>query len=110
MMTLRYSQQDARLWAAFSGDYNPVHFDKAWVKSQGKPAQRARYARPAGCQTVHQSGSSPLILSEVYRAVAQAAVAGYHLPSDVRSQQACFSLRVRSYRSNGLPFMCYRAG
>ncbi|HID3972991.1 protein dehydratase [Enterobacter cloacae] len=35
MMTLRYSQQDARLWAAFSGDYNPVHFDKAWVKSQG---------------------------------------------------------------------------
>lgn len=30
MMTLRYSQQDARLWAAFSGDYNPVHFDKAW--------------------------------------------------------------------------------
>jgi hypothetical protein len=35
MMTLHYSQQDARLWAAFSGDYNPVHFDKAWVKSQG---------------------------------------------------------------------------
>jgi len=35
MRTLRYGQRDARLWAAFSVDYNPVHFDKAWVKAQG---------------------------------------------------------------------------
>ncbi|MBE4854625.1 protein dehydratase [Enterobacter cloacae complex sp. P40RS] len=35
MRTLCYSQLDARQWAAFSGDYNPVHFDKAWVKARG---------------------------------------------------------------------------
>ena len=35
MMPLHYGQQDARRWAAFSGDYNPVHFDEAWVKARG---------------------------------------------------------------------------
>ncbi|QMI06723.1 MaoC family dehydratase [Citrobacter sp. RHB25-C09] len=35
MMPLHYTQLDARRWAAFSGDYNPVHFDEAWVKAQG---------------------------------------------------------------------------
>lgn len=35
MMPLHYSHQDARCWAAFSGDYNPVHFDEAWVTAQG---------------------------------------------------------------------------
>ncbi|WP_155108726.1 MaoC family dehydratase [Intestinirhabdus alba] len=37
-MPLRYTRHDARRWAAFSGDYNPVHFDKAWVKAQGGSA------------------------------------------------------------------------
>lgn len=46
MMTLRYSQQDARLWAAFSGDYNPVHFDKAWVKSQGEAGSACTVCAP----------------------------------------------------------------
>lgn len=38
MTPLHYSQLDARRWAAFSGDYNPVHFDEAWVKAQGGSA------------------------------------------------------------------------
>lgn len=35
MMPLHYGHQDASRWAAFSGDYNPVHFDEAWVKARG---------------------------------------------------------------------------
>lgn len=35
MIPLHYGHQDARRWAAFSGDYNPVHFDESWVKSRG---------------------------------------------------------------------------
>ncbi|HAT8014198.1 hypothetical protein [Citrobacter rodentium] len=38
MMALHYGQQDASRWAAFSGDYNPVHFDEAWVKARGGSA------------------------------------------------------------------------
>ncbi len=35
MMPLYYTLHDARRWAAFSGDYNPVHFDESWVKARG---------------------------------------------------------------------------
>lgn len=38
MTSLHYTHQDARRWAAFSGDYNPVHFDEGWVKAQGGEA------------------------------------------------------------------------
>ncbi|KNC90131.1 protein dehydratase [Trabulsiella odontotermitis] len=38
MMSLLYTLDDAHRWAAFSGDYNPVHFDEAWVKTQGGTA------------------------------------------------------------------------
>lgn len=35
MMPLHYTLSDAYGWAAFSGDYNPVHFDASWAKKQG---------------------------------------------------------------------------
>lgn len=35
MIPLHYEISDARRWAAFSGDYNPVHFDESWVRAQG---------------------------------------------------------------------------
>lgn len=38
MTVLRYSLQDARQWASFSGDRNPIHFDRDWVKRQGGEA------------------------------------------------------------------------
>ncbi|MFW0766366.1 protein dehydratase [Trabulsiella odontotermitis] len=38
MTPLHYTLEDAHRWAAFSGDYNPVHFDEAWVKAQGGTA------------------------------------------------------------------------
>lgn len=38
MRPLFYTLNDARRWAAFSGDYNPVHFDKSWVQAQGGEA------------------------------------------------------------------------
>jgi hypothetical protein len=38
MTPLYYTLDDAHRWAAFSGDYNPVHFDEAWVKAQGGTA------------------------------------------------------------------------
>lgn len=34
-MHLQYSLQDAWQWAAFSGDFNPIHFDKQWVEKRG---------------------------------------------------------------------------
>lgn len=34
-MQLTYTQGDAERWAAFSGDYNPIHFDAAAAKSLG---------------------------------------------------------------------------
>jgi len=33
--TLRYSLSDAERWAAFSGDYNPIHFDAAEAQRLG---------------------------------------------------------------------------
>lgn len=33
--TLRYSLRDAERWAAFSGDYNPIHFDAAGAQRLG---------------------------------------------------------------------------
>lgn len=33
--TLRYSLSDAERWAAFSGDYNPIHFDAAEARRLG---------------------------------------------------------------------------
>lgn len=33
--TLRYSLSDAERWAAFSGDYNPIHFDAARAQRLG---------------------------------------------------------------------------
>lgn len=35
MRTLHYTLEDAKQWAAFSGDYNPIHFDLEWVKAKG---------------------------------------------------------------------------
>lgn len=35
MMSLCYTQRDAERWAAFSGDYNPIHFDAAEAKRLG---------------------------------------------------------------------------
>ncbi|WP_058910646.1 hypothetical protein [Entomohabitans teleogrylli] len=35
MKPLHYTLADAHQWAAFSGDYNPVHFDLPWVQAQG---------------------------------------------------------------------------
>lgn len=35
MKLLHYTLHDARRWAAFSGDYNPMHFDDNWVKIHG---------------------------------------------------------------------------
>lgn len=35
MMPLSYSLDDAERWAAFSGDYNPIHFDAAEAKRLG---------------------------------------------------------------------------
>jgi len=35
MKTLRYTQDDAWRWAAFSGDHNPIHFNKQWVRERG---------------------------------------------------------------------------
>lgn len=35
MRTLHYTLDDAKQWAAFSGDYNPIHFDLEWVKAKG---------------------------------------------------------------------------
>lgn len=34
-MSLYYTLQDAERWAAFSGDYNPIHFDAAEAKHLG---------------------------------------------------------------------------
>lgn len=35
MKTLCYTMKDANDWAEFSGDYNPIHFDLAWVQARG---------------------------------------------------------------------------
>ncbi|WP_380183038.1 MaoC/PaaZ C-terminal domain-containing protein [Kalamiella sp. sgz302252] len=35
MNTLLYTQRDAEEWAAFSGDYNPVHFDNGYAHKIG---------------------------------------------------------------------------
>ncbi|MBO1916418.1 MaoC family dehydratase [Providencia rettgeri] len=35
MRTLRYTLEDAKQWASFSGDDNPIHFDLEWVKAKG---------------------------------------------------------------------------
>ncbi|MEX0425324.1 MaoC family dehydratase [Providencia rettgeri] len=35
MRTLRYTLDDAKQWASFSGDDNPIHFDLEWVKAKG---------------------------------------------------------------------------
>ena len=34
-MKLTYALDDAKRWAAFSGDYNPVHFDVDYARSIG---------------------------------------------------------------------------
>lgn len=34
-MILNYSVRDAEEWAAFSGDYNPIHFDLQYVRNMG---------------------------------------------------------------------------
>lgn len=35
---VRYSAHDVEKWAAFSGDYNPIHFDKGMASSYGMTA------------------------------------------------------------------------
>lgn len=35
MRTLHYTLKDAKQWAEFSGDDNPIHFDLAWVRDNG---------------------------------------------------------------------------
>jgi hypothetical protein len=35
MMNLRYSLRDAEQWAAFSGDDNPIHFDRDYAQKMG---------------------------------------------------------------------------
>lgn len=35
MKSIYYTLKDAHHWAAFSGDYNPIHFDLNWVQAQG---------------------------------------------------------------------------
>lgn len=34
-MRFNYTRSDAELWAAFSGDYNPIHFDLQWARKLG---------------------------------------------------------------------------
>lgn len=34
-MNLNYTVRDAEEWAAFSGDYNPIHFDLQYVRNMG---------------------------------------------------------------------------
>lgn len=38
-MTISYSRQDLERWAAFSGDYNPVHFDDEIARNAGMPGR-----------------------------------------------------------------------
>ncbi|MBD8455111.1 MaoC/PaaZ C-terminal domain-containing protein [Serratia rubidaea] len=34
-MRFNYTRNDAEQWAAFSGDYNPIHFDLQWARKLG---------------------------------------------------------------------------
>lgn len=49
MKRLRYTLADARQWAAFSGDDNPIHFDLAAARAMGDGRLSVHGMR--GCST-----------------------------------------------------------
>ncbi|STB68625.1 Uncharacterised protein [Citrobacter freundii] len=116
MTLLRYTLHDARRWAAFSGDYNPMHFDNNWVKThgiKGLSIHGMRALLDVKCFVSPCVSDSPYLKCTIrlrkplwhdttYDMVRDGKKEGSAIVNDISSGSSCFSCHITPVKN--LPF------